>query len=233
MINIKKSQVAPECLDAEKLKKKGDYLCGDTYKRIAEDFFGKCYLCEYDKPSKINVEHFKPHYQGQNKDRKFDWNNLFFSCAHCNGVKSSSEIELLNCTNPDHKIIDWIKFDIKPFPKESPKITAINEAPIVKNTVELLDKIYNYKINDNTFSSTKEAANNLRHKLLLEIEHFGKLLKEYYESEIELDDYERGILKRKIKKMISIKAPFSAFKIWIIKENTIYQKDFLSDGYSK
>ncbi len=228
MINIEKSQPAPDCLEVEKKKKNGTYRCEDTYKRIASDFFGKCYLCEYDKPSGINIEHFKPHYQGKNKDRKFDWNNLFFSCSHCNGIKTSSEIELLNCINPDHKIIDWIKFDIKPFPKELPKITAINKIPIVENTVELLDKIYNYKINDDTFSSTKDAANNLRHKLLLEIEKFGKLLKEYYEDEIDSSSYEKKILKRKIKKLMSTKSPFSAFKIWIIKENITFKKDFMT-----
>ncbi len=226
MINVKKTQPAPECLEIEKSKNNGTYLCGDTYKRVADDFFGKCYLCEDNEPTKINVEHFKPHYQGKNKDRKFDWNNLFFSCAHCNGIKTSSEIEFLNCTNPEHKITDWIKFDIKPFPKELPKITAKNKIPIVENTVELLNKVYNYKVNDNTFSSTKDAANNLRHKLLLEIDNFGKLLKEYYEDEIGLTDFERKILKRKINKLINIKSPFSAFKIWIIKENNTYRKDF-------
>jgi len=227
MINIEKSQIASKCLELEKQKKNGTYQCGDTYQRVSDDFFGKCYLCEDDKPTTINVEHFVPHHNGKYKDRKFDWKNLFFSCGHCNGIKSSSEIEYLDCTNSDHKILDWIKFDIKPFPKEIPKITALKEISIVENTVELLDKIYNYKINENIFSPTKEAANNLRHKLLLEIEDFWKLLKEYYDSEIDLDEYEKQILKRKIQKKISKKSAFSAFKIWIVKENIEYQKEFL------
>ncbi|MEA3451501.1 MAG: hypothetical protein U9Q83_06310, partial [Bacteroidota bacterium] len=133
-----------------------------------------------------------------------------------------------NCTNPEHKIIEWIRFDIKSFPKEIPKIEALINTLYVKNTVELLNKIYNYKVDDDTFSSTKGAANNLRDKLLKEINKFGIFLKEYYQDEIGLNEHERKILKRKIQKLLSNESPFSAFKIWIIKENATYKKDFIT-----
>jgi len=231
MINIVKSQPAPICLEEEKNKTNGNYRCGDTYERISEDFFGKCYLCEDDKPTSINIEHFKPHYQGKDKDRKFDWNNLFLACSHCNGIKRANENEILNCTNPEHKITDWIKFDIKPFPRELPKISAKNDNEIndeiVKNTVELLNKIYNYNVNDNSFTSTKDAAFKLRKKIIEEIALFGKILDEFYEPKIDLTDVEKETLKRKIKKHISPKSPFSAFKLWIVKDNKIYSEEFL------
>ncbi len=227
MINIVKSQPAPICLEDEKKKNNGTYLCGDTYKRVSDDFFGKCYLCEDNKPTKINVEHFKPHYQGKDKDRKFDWNNLFFACGHCNGIKSSNEIEILNCTNPNHKITEWIKFDIKPFPKEQAKISAVEESEIVKNTVKLLDTIYNYQIDEDKFTPTKEQASKLREKLIKEIDEFVKFLKAYYEEDW-WSDSDKAILKRKIKWHINnSNSPFSAFKLWIVKENKVYQEDFL------
>lgn len=165
MINIVKSQPAPECLEIEKRKKSGNHLCGDTYKRLNDDFYGKCYLCEDSKPTEIHIDHLEPHFNGKNKDRQFDWNNLFFACAHCNRIKSSSEKEILNCTNNNHKITDWIKFEIKPFPRELPKIKAVEEMEKnnqVHNTIELLTKIYNYCVEDNSFSQTKDAAYNLR-----------------------------------------------------------------------
>lgn len=35
------------------------------------------------------VEHLLPHKNGKYKERKFDWDNLFWSCGHCNGVKNT------------------------------------------------------------------------------------------------------------------------------------------------
>lgn len=33
------------------------------------------------------MEHLLPHKNGKYLDRKFDWNNLFWACGHCNNVK--------------------------------------------------------------------------------------------------------------------------------------------------
>ena len=59
----------------------GDYKCGDVLELLKNDFKNKCYICEC-KESLIsrNTEHFIPH-KGD-KNLKFDWNNLFWSCSH-------------------------------------------------------------------------------------------------------------------------------------------------------
>ena len=85
MINIVKSQPSPECLSIEAQKKNGDYKCGEVLSRIKNDFYNKCYICETQAPTTINVEHFRPH-KG-NVSLKFDWNNLFYACGHCNNTK--------------------------------------------------------------------------------------------------------------------------------------------------
>ncbi len=227
MINVTKSQPAPACLEAEKAKNNGTYLCGDVFERIHADFHGKCYICEHSKPTKINVEHFKPHYQGKNLDRKFDWNNLFYACAHCNGIKSSDETEYLNCTYSEHKITDWIHFDIKPFPKELVKISALKDDELVKNTVFLLNQVYNYQYAESKFTPTKEAANNLRKILITEIKSFVRLLEKYFEDLT--DESDKIVLKRKILKHVkNPKSPFLAFKLRIIQDNYEYRKEFLS-----
>jgi 5-methylcytosine-specific restriction endonuclease McrA len=66
--------------------------------RIQTDFRNKCYLCEFKAPTNINTEHFFPH-KG-NVDLKFDWNNLFYCCGHCNNTKGDRPEfdEILNCT---------------------------------------------------------------------------------------------------------------------------------------
>lgn len=79
MVYLEKSQPAPDCLETEKAKAYGDYKCKNVLERIKTDFKNKCYLCEYKEPVAINVEHFRPH-EGD-KDLKFDWNNLFWSCS--------------------------------------------------------------------------------------------------------------------------------------------------------
>ncbi len=210
MINIEKSRPAPACLSLEKQKKNGDYKCGEVLERIKDDFHNKCYLCEESEPSTINVEHFVPH-KG-NKDLKFDWNNLFYACGHCNNTKSDKYNDILDCTNPSNIILELLKFEIKPFPKEKVKITALSPDNQTVSTADLLDKIYN--------GSTKLKnieAENIRKKLIREIIDFQHLLMNYYEPGVSSEDKE--YLKRKIKIKLSPATAFTAFKIWVIKNN--------------
>jgi len=85
MIYFEKSEPAPKCLAEEKEKERGDYKCGSVLERLKQDFKNKCYICEAARPQSINVEYLRPH-RGD-KELKFGWGNLFWSCAHCNNVK--------------------------------------------------------------------------------------------------------------------------------------------------
>jgi len=116
MVNVRKSYPAPECPAEEKKMKNGDYKCGDVLERTKNDFRNKCYICEYKSPSTINVEHFIPH-KGD-KELKFDWDNLFWACGHCNNTKLDKYGSMLNCTNSEHDVVNWIRYEMKPFPKE-------------------------------------------------------------------------------------------------------------------
>jgi len=211
MINIKKSQPAPLCLSDEKKKATGDYKCGDVLKRLEQDFHNKCYICEEREPSTINVEHFKPH--KNDKNLKFDWNNLFWACGHCNNVKLAKYDNLIDCTDETEVITDLLKFEIKPFPREKAKISALISNPKVDSTAQLLNEVYN---------GTTELKNieslNIRNKLIREIIDFQSILTEYY-FEVGLSEQERGQLRVKMKRKLSSEAAFTAFKIWIIKEN--------------
>jgi len=104
MINVIRSQPAPTCLSIEKKKKNGDYKCAEVLKRLIIDFKNKCYICEQNEPTTINIEHLKPH-KG-NKELKFDWNNLFLSCGHCNNVKSLKYENIIDCTDSSLIIVD-------------------------------------------------------------------------------------------------------------------------------
>lgn len=223
MINITKSENAPTSLAIEQAKLKSkNYRCEGVIGQLVTDFHNKCYICEDYGSSTLNTEHFKPH-KG-NRILMFDWTNLFLACGHCNNQKLANPTfdNILDCTNDKHLILDWIKFEIKSFPKEYAQITAISQDVEVLNTVELLQKVYN---SDNTELKTIEAAN-IRERLINEMLTFNNLVNEYCASTI-LEE-ETPIFLRKIKRMLSVKSPFTAFKVWIIKSNPYLLNEFNS-----
>ena len=109
MVYLEKSQPAPESLVTEKTKASGKYNKEDVLERLVLDFKNKCYICEYQQPS-VQVEHFIPH-KG-NVDLKFDWDNLFFACGHCNGTKLAKleYNDILNCTKKSHDVENFLKY---------------------------------------------------------------------------------------------------------------------------
>ena len=210
MINIVKSMPPPACLDKEKKKANGNYACGDVLERVKNDFKNKCYICECKEPTAINIEHFIPH-KGD-KELKFDWNNLFWSCVHCNNTKGERFEKILNCTNPEHDVENWIKYDMKPFPKEKVNITTIKNNEIIENTVQLLLEVYNGTTRHKIIESS-----NLRQALLQELVEFQALLLGHYADDTE--DDEKAFYFKKIIAHLKKSSAFTAFKRWIIKDN--------------
>ena len=219
MINIVKSQPAPTCLSIEKAKANGTYRCGDVLNRLVVDFFNKCYLCGEHAPSSLNIEHFLAH-RG-NKDLIFDWANLFLACSHCNNTKLAKPIydHILNCTNPNDLVTEWIAYNINPYPMEQAVISAVKDDIQVHNTVALLNEIYQGK----TLHKELEA-NNIRRKIIDEICIFQKLLFDFYEIDMSQED--KNDIKQQIRRRLSLESPFTAFKIWILKGNPRLMVEF-------
>ncbi len=217
MIFHEKSQPAPECLTTEKAKANGNNSCGDVLRRLQVDFKNKCYICEDKDPHSINTEHFIPH-RGD-RELKFDWNNLFYACVHCNSTKSDDYDNILNCTIESDGVDKKIKYWINPFPKEEAKIIALDLDDRVVNTVALLNAVYN----GSTTLKKIEAAN-LRSKLLKEIRNFQQLLFDYYNDLY--NEAEKAEIKGQILRELRPSSNFTAFKIWILKENPDLLVDF-------
>lgn len=223
MVNFDKTQPAPTSLATERLKKTGNYGKQDVYDQLLLDFKNKCYICEQKAPTSINIEHFEAH-QGD-VTKKFDWNNLFFACGHCNNTKGAQFENILDCTNPDHDVVNWMHYTIKTFPKETVEIKAkssmVGNPTIVQTTIDLLLAVYNGKPTAN-----KQAqADNLRRLLLQETGVFIQLLNRYYTNNVEQN--EKNSLIRQIRKHLSTASAFTAFKRWIILDNVSYQRDFI------
>lgn len=179
-----------------------EYNTEEVIKQLEKDFHNKCYICESKEPISINIEHFVPH-EG-NPSLKFNWDNLFLACTHCNGIKSNNYKNIINCTNKEENVDKVIRYYCNPMPKEKAEIKPIAQDVKTLETVDLLDKCYN-----GTTPQKRLEAANIRSMLLKEIRIFQELLFEY-------EKYENETALEKIKFHLSNKSAFTAFKRWII-----------------
>jgi len=217
MVYFEKSQPAPDCLINEKVKADGDYKCGNVLNKIESDFKKKCYICEVKEPGTINVEHFRPH-MGDN-NLKFDWNNLYWSCSHCNNIKSNNYGDLIDCTDLAENIEDRIKLHMKPFPMEGVEVEAMDTNASTLSTVDLLNKTYN----GSTKLKTLESSG-LRNKILYDIIDFQHYTTQYLIGGF--DEDHKNLCLTHIKRHLSRASNFTAFKRWIVKENEVMRNEF-------
>jgi uncharacterized protein (TIGR02646 family) len=223
MINLVKSQPAPTCLAEEKLKKYGTYRCKGVIEQIHIDFKDKCYICEATNLTSINVEHFQPH-KG-NKDKKFEWENLFYVCGHCNNTKLAKAAYegMLNCTNPAHKVADWIRYayDDSNFPDLKVILEEVVAKDGVSSTIKLLEDVFNGE----QTPIKKIECRNLRNLLHDQLADLNNHLAGFYLNG-NLSQGELEAVKIKIKEHLQKESPFSAFKIWVIRSKESYMRDF-------
>ncbi len=187
--------------------------------RLVDDFKNKCYLCEQDKLTSINIEHRIPHRDDVNL--KFDWNNLFLACPHCNNMKSDKYDNILNCTVKTDEVEDRIKLKLDSFPMSEVEVVANRADERTRQTAELLHAIYN----GTTPMKTKEAES-LTSKLDAEIYQFQQQLRSYMEAKKHGDEEEMQSLRRKIGYSLQKTSPFTSFKRWIIRENPKRNAEF-------
>ena len=107
---------------------------------LREMFHNKCYICENKQVTSYNIEHLYPH--RNNKGLKYDWNNLFLSCAHCNNTKLGKYEPILDCTKEDIEAI--IAFRKKGYfgTEEELVFESRDSREEVQNTIKLLQMVY-------------------------------------------------------------------------------------------
>lgn len=113
MVKIERSFPAPKSLSIENQKANGSYSEPDVIERLEKDFHNKCYICEMKELQDPEVEHLLPHKKGAYRERKFDWENLFWACGHCNRVKNQKQYDegVLDCCKRDPE--EAIIFELK------------------------------------------------------------------------------------------------------------------------
>ncbi|KJU81735.1 HNH endonuclease, partial [Candidatus Magnetobacterium bavaricum] len=191
MVKIERTYPEPKGLAEERNKEnpgvRPNRIEG-VLKALQVDFKNKCYICEQSAPTKVEVDHFSPH--KNNRDLMFTWENLFLACGHCNNTKSNNyntndDNEILNCTNPQHDVVNWIRYECNSQDyKITVTLTTFTEDNAYKksvdNTVKLLTEVYT---GGKSPTPTHEVESfNLRTLLKDQIFAFEMILKQYERS---------------------------------------------------
>lgn len=207
MVKVERSFPAPDSLAIEAQKKDGSYSESDVVERLKNDFHNKCYICELDDLSDPQVEHLRPHFNGQYPDRKFDWNNLFWSCGHCNNVKNQRKYDdnIIDCCKEDPESMIYFRLhsgEISITAKNSDNIKAMR-------TAELVTEVFNLK---NTGMRVYKSDYRFQ-KLNLEMNKLYDTLDELRKSP------DSKFALRKLKALLRKESKFAAFKRCYIREN--------------
>lgn len=188
------------------------YDSKDVWQALEKIFHKKCYICETNEPLGINVEHFVPH-KGD-EGLKFDWNNLYFSCARCNNIKLAHYDDLLDCCDSHTDVVRAIKH----LPPLSPRggnlqITAQSTDPKTQQTADLLCKVFNsaHTINKAIMSAY------LRKKVFEQYNLLYIQMYKYYDP-VSLPIEKETAIER-IKLLLKPSSPYSAFISWCIIED--------------
>lgn len=176
MVYFEKTQPAPNCLATEKAKARGTYNCGLVLNTLKNDFKNKCYICENKDIPSINIEHFIPHEGDINK--KFDWDNLFYACAHCNNIKLAKYKNIINCCDSTARINERLNYIFDPFPHESVIVIPLDNETDTIETAKLLSEVY-----EGTTQMKVLESSNIRNKILDEVIDFQTLIRDYIKAD--------------------------------------------------
>lgn len=207
MVKIERSYPEPASLAIEAQKASGKYDKPDVVEQLRKDAHDKCYICELKGLQDPVVEHLLPHKDGRYPERKFDWNNLFWSCGHCNGVKNQKKY--------DEGIIDCCVQD----PEELISFKLINEDVIVRAkdntdkksvlTAMLVWEVFNLKNTGMRVNKSRirfRELNQEMNKLYHALDELGK-------------NPDSKVVLRKLKAMLRRESAFAAFKRGYIRDN--------------
>jgi len=179
----------------------------DVVDQLVKDSHNKCYICE-NIPSSRGVEHRLPYFGGKDIDRKFDWNNLFLACTHCNTMKNEKIFDegIIDCCVTDPE--EYLDFVLE---GDEVKVATIVENSESALTAKLINKVFNYT-NDDSGMSPKDSEF-LRQEL-------QKTMNVLYDSLLlYLEDVGNERLKESIMEMLDKRARFAGFTRAYIRRN--------------
>lgn len=203
MVKIKRSIPAPPSLEREKNKKSGKYNLGDVVEQLKKDSYNKCYICGIKNLQDPVVEHRIAH--NGDRDLMFDWDNLFYSCHHCNSMKNNERYckDTIDCARKDPELHVEEFWDGK-----NVIVSNLDDDIESKITAELLNDVFN---NTNTAIRTNAIEVRLKY-LKMEMLSFEKLINKYLKDQI---------LSNRLLVRLGRTSQFAAFKRTYVRKMNI------------
>lgn len=215
MVKIERTFPAPKSLAIEAKKASGSYSEPDVIEQLKKDFHNKCYICGMNNLQDPQVEHRLPHMNGKYLDRKFDWNNLFWACSHCNNVKNQRIYDqgIIDCCIQDPELL--LRFSLR---EEDVVIKAQDmkdDSAVL--TAKLIMEVYNLR---NTGMRKYKSA--------MRLEELTKEMNKLYDAlEEVVKNPESGFAQMKLKALLRRESRFAAFKRGYIRENKSLYNRFM------
>lgn len=208
MVKVERTFPAPTSLEIEAKKASGKYDKPDVIKQLRENFHDKCYICEIKNLQDPEVEHLLPHENGKYPERKFDWNNLFWSCGHCNKVKNQEKYtgRIIDCCIEDPE--ELIFFRLKDGNVEVVAKDNDNERAILTST--LVYEVFNLKNTGMRIYKSDMRLQELNKEMNILYENLSALKR----------NPNSKVVMRKLKALLRRESKFAAFKRNYIRENT-------------
>ena len=208
MVKVERTFPAPTSLEIEAKKASGKYDKPDVIKQLRENCHDKCYICEIKNLQDPEVEHLLPHENGKYPERKFDWNNLFWSCGHCNKVKNQEKYtgRIIDCCIEDPE--ELIFFRLKDGDVEVVAKDNDNERAILTST--LVYEVFNLKNTGMRIYKSDMRLQELNKEMNILYENLSALKR----------NPNSKVVMRKLKALLRRESKFAAFKRNYIRENT-------------
>ena len=198
MIKVEKSATIPESLLTTQA-----YDGQDVQRQLLCDQHRKCY----------HIEHLNSQASRQ------DWNNLFLSCGYCNDKKLALYDNILDpATN---NIEDIIEQRLDTYSKEA-EFRSENNSTEVKQTIKLLENIFNGKEHDPNFRSPHEEV--FYDRVEMSINDFMRKVVNYRMNSSQINE---DIVREEL----AIGKELLGFRYWIIRDepelNAVFGGDII------
>lgn len=222
MVKLEKSEL-PKGIS---ICKADDYRNRNVLDILANDCYSKCYLCENGPITSIQVEHLIP--ENISKDDRYNWQNLLYSCSHCNGIKGHVHHEIINCLQDDPEEYLDISMSIEHMMEDGDiKIKVIGSKPEIcdkiNGTKELLELIYNHGNKEKKSARSKECEE-LRKLIRREMVYFINCIMDYFDNAKEA--FDREYCLNSIKRSLARSAPFAGLKRSYVRNNSTFFSEF-------
>lgn len=165
------------------------------------------HICELNELQDAQVEHLLPHLDGKYPKRKFDWNNLFWSCGHCNNVKNQRIYDegIIDCCKDDPE--EMVIFRLQENEIDVHAINDKNRQAVL--TAKLITEVFNLK---NTGMRVYKSD--------FRFQELNREMNKLYDSLEEMKEpSQQKLALRKVKSLLRRESKFAAFKRNYIREN--------------